>query len=106
MCSDASGLVALLCEVFVPDYSLIDRFTAFQGIIGQKFPFSLASSLQGFFDGSVGDGPSLPDTLAWFPLPTVELGAFFLVCRLGVAALIYIRLAWFLIDRLTPQTTV
>lgn len=73
-----------------------------------RFPFSLAAALGSFFTGSVGGETTLPANIGFITLPWSDSAMldFFGVVKISITILIGAGLAWWIVDRLTPQAVI
>lgn len=100
-----AGFVGMLCNLFVPTVGLGDRLGMLWSSLQTRFPFSIASQLNISGDGLGGAGP-IPAFIGSLPVNIALIHDVSGVVRASVMVLAFFYLVWFLVDRLTPQTTI
>lgn len=103
-----NGFTGVLSQLFVPTQSFAEKLDGYVATIQGKFPFNIAQQLQ-VPDGDGLDGGSLsafPDAILWMPLDLAFLGTVASVVRPAIAVALFAWLAWWLIDRFTPQAVI
>ena len=99
-----------LRDVFVPCEALEDLIQPSLTLLKTKFPFSLAASLNGWFDGagvaSAGSVTALPSMLGPIPLEWGWLSSLWVLIKTLVGVALWCWFTYWLVDRFTPRTQI
>jgi hypothetical protein len=95
-----------LC-VFKPQESIPEKLDSRFQTIKTKFPFSIVTALQNKVSASGNQNPDgLPSSLGNIPLDWSGIGVLWAIIKTASGFLIWFSFIWFIVSKITPQTTI